>query len=189
MVCHGAQVAAVPADRPFVIGRGSGADLRLSDARVSRRHLMLRQTRTGWTVLDISANGTWLDGERVRQVDLDQEVRLNLGAANGPRITLTPGPPPSFPNYPLPRIPAAWPPEQRRGTRYSASTAPTERLAPSARAADRRTTPNGPAVPPSGHVSFDGDDPLADLGQTRLLHAVRLPAAAIGPRGLPYPAR
>ena len=107
MICHGAEVAAVPVDRPFVIGRGSAADLRLSDARVSRRHLMVRQTEQGWSVLDISANGTWLDGHRVRRVDVTREVRLNLGAANGPRITLVPGPPPSFPDYPLPAVPEA----------------------------------------------------------------------------------
>ncbi|MBL7487721.1 FHA domain-containing protein [Frankia sp. AgB1.9] len=105
MVCHGAEVATVPVDRPFVIGRGSAADLRLADARVSRRHLMVRQTEHGWSVLDISANGTWLDGERVRRVDVCREVRLNLGAVNGPRITLIPGPPPSFPDYPLPVVP------------------------------------------------------------------------------------
>jgi hypothetical protein len=149
---------------------------------------MLRQTETGWTVLDVSANGTWLDGERVRQVDLDQEVRLNLGAANGPRITLTPGPPPSFPDYPLPRVPVAWPAEQRRGSRISASTAPTERLAPSARGADRRTVPVRQSAAPGARASLEDDDPLADLGQTRLLYAVRLPAATLEPRGLPYPA-
>jgi len=121
MVRHGAHVTIVSAARPFVVGRGSGADLRLTDVRVSRRHLMVRQTAAGWSVVDMSANGTWLEGERVRSLDLLRETRLNLGATNGPRITLIPGTPQSIPDYPLPQVPEIWPPEPRRAVALSPS--------------------------------------------------------------------
>ncbi|WP_420497648.1 ATP-binding cassette domain-containing protein [Parafrankia soli] len=58
---------------------------------MSRRHLMIEATIGGWTVRDISSNGTWQLGQRVRRIDiLTDEVKLNLGAVTGPAVTLVP---------------------------------------------------------------------------------------------------
>ncbi|WP_171203532.1 FHA domain-containing protein, partial [Pseudokineococcus marinus] len=48
-----------------VLGRGAGADVRLDDPRLSRRHLRLDVDRRGALVTDLgSANGTLVDGVR-----------------------------------------------------------------------------------------------------------------------------
>jgi pSer/pThr/pTyr-binding forkhead associated (FHA) protein len=53
------------------IGRGLGADLRLDDNSVSRRHAILAPRQSGARVLDDrSSNGTYVNGRRVQQADL-----------------------------------------------------------------------------------------------------------------------
>jgi pSer/pThr/pTyr-binding forkhead associated (FHA) protein len=62
----------VPIVDPVVhVGRGFGADLRLEDPGVSRRHAILVRRPGGTRVLDDrSANGTWVNGRRVESADL-----------------------------------------------------------------------------------------------------------------------
>ncbi len=67
----GSHEATVPTGRPFVVGRGRTADLVLTDARVSREHLVIEPDAQGWTVRDVSSNGTWLGGQRVRRVAVE----------------------------------------------------------------------------------------------------------------------
>lgn len=62
----------LPLSQPVThIGRGFAATLQLEDAGVSRRHAVLVQRR-GRTLLldDRSANGTWVNGERVQEAEL-----------------------------------------------------------------------------------------------------------------------
>jgi HD-GYP domain-containing protein (c-di-GMP phosphodiesterase class II) len=48
------------------IGRHEGAEVRLDDASVSRRHAEVRPTERGWRVRDLgSTNGTYLNGTRL----------------------------------------------------------------------------------------------------------------------------
>jgi ABC transport system ATP-binding/permease protein len=56
-----------------VIGRGDGANVLIASELVSGRHASIRQDSTGFILEDLgSANGTWVDGERVvRPVRLD----------------------------------------------------------------------------------------------------------------------
>ena len=131
-VWYGAEVTTAPADRAFVVGRGAGVDLRLADARVSRRHILVERSDTGWSVVDISANGTWVEGERVRRVDLRQATRLNLGAVDGPRIILVPGSPApqAAARRPLPAQPAA--PAAALGTAAAAAAPPPSAARPQA---------------------------------------------------------
>ncbi|WP_299040318.1 FtsK/SpoIIIE domain-containing protein [uncultured Pseudokineococcus sp.] len=52
---------------PHVVGRGAGADVRLEDPRLSRRHVRLDVDRRGAVVTDLgTTNGTRLDGEPLR---------------------------------------------------------------------------------------------------------------------------
>ncbi|MBL7498202.1 ATP-binding cassette domain-containing protein [Frankia sp. CNm7] len=89
-ILSGTQTITVPSDRPFVVGRATAADLVVADNRVSRRHLLVEPTPDGWAAVDLSANGTWQAGRRVRRVDLRAETRFHLGAADGPHVTLVP---------------------------------------------------------------------------------------------------
>lgn len=63
------------------VGRGMTATLHIDDPTVSRRHALLVQ-RDGEVVLcdDRSTNGTWLNGERVREASLAHGDVIQLGA-------------------------------------------------------------------------------------------------------------
>jgi pSer/pThr/pTyr-binding forkhead associated (FHA) protein len=62
------------------IGRGLAADLRLDESSVSRRHAILVQRRSGSRVLDDrSSNGTFVNGRRVMQANLQNGDVLVLG--------------------------------------------------------------------------------------------------------------
>ncbi|WP_416219707.1 ATP-binding cassette domain-containing protein [Frankia sp. Cas4] len=80
----------ITGDRPFVVGRGKGSDLVLLDRQVSRRHVEITCTNSEWTAKDVSSYGTWVDGERVQQITVRGEVRLRLGALDGPELVMLP---------------------------------------------------------------------------------------------------
>src|SRR5271163_1968922 len=62
------------------IGRGLAADLHLDEASVSRRHSILHNGRSGVRVLDDrSSNGTFVNGRRIVQADLQSGDVLVLG--------------------------------------------------------------------------------------------------------------
>lgn len=96
----------VPLDprTPLAIGRDPACGLCLAEARgVSRRHALVRVSRTRagqWLLCDQgSANGTWLEGARLkdcRPLSDGDEIRLGL---NGPVLQFRAGgsPPPAAP--------------------------------------------------------------------------------------------
>jgi pSer/pThr/pTyr-binding forkhead associated (FHA) protein len=62
------------------IGRGLAADLRLDEDSVSRRHAILVHRQDGMRVLDDrSSNGTFVNGRRIVQADLQNGDVLVLG--------------------------------------------------------------------------------------------------------------
>jgi pSer/pThr/pTyr-binding forkhead associated (FHA) protein len=63
------------------LGRSLGADVHLDDPSVSRRHALVVQRGGGFILLDDrSMNGTWLNGERVRESRLADGDVIELGA-------------------------------------------------------------------------------------------------------------
>ncbi|HEU5060190.1 MAG TPA: sigma 54-interacting transcriptional regulator [Kofleriaceae bacterium] len=67
-------------DRPVLVGSGEEADLRLSDPKVSRRHVEIGLGRFGFVVSDLgSRNGTLFEGSRVSQASLPPGAILRLG--------------------------------------------------------------------------------------------------------------
>ena len=65
-----------------VIGRGSEADLRLSDTGVSRRHIELQVEDADVTLVDLgSTNGTTVNGRRVDRTVLADGDRIGVGAS------------------------------------------------------------------------------------------------------------
>jgi pSer/pThr/pTyr-binding forkhead associated (FHA) protein len=80
----------LPGDQPAVIGRSPESDVVVRHAKVSRRHVALEPTADGWTARDLSTNGIWHEGQRVGSVPIGRSpVRLRLGGAEGPELTLT----------------------------------------------------------------------------------------------------
>jgi two-component system cell cycle response regulator len=66
-------------DALTVIGRGD-ADLRVEDDGVSRRHCSIQPRGKGAVLVDLgSANGTFVEGERVRERVLSSEDRFQIG--------------------------------------------------------------------------------------------------------------
>ncbi len=63
-----------------VIGRGSGASLRIPDPQISRRHCEITDRETTLAIRDLkSSNGTFVNGRRVSEVDLAIGDRVILG--------------------------------------------------------------------------------------------------------------
>ena len=64
------------------VGADPGNDLVINDATVSRYHLEIVVEGEGYLLRDLaSANGTWVDGMRVREVFLPATAELTLGQA------------------------------------------------------------------------------------------------------------
>jgi pSer/pThr/pTyr-binding forkhead associated (FHA) protein len=62
------------------IGRGLAADLHLDESSVSRRHAILVPRPSGARILDDrSSNGTFVNGRRIQQVDLQDGDVIVLG--------------------------------------------------------------------------------------------------------------
>ncbi|MEM7808923.1 MAG: FHA domain-containing protein, partial [Planctomycetota bacterium] len=71
-------------DRPALVGR-ERANVRLDDNTCSRRHAELRPAAYGdrWTLKDLgSANGTWLNGQRVltQPIDIKSGDQIRIGS-------------------------------------------------------------------------------------------------------------
>jgi len=67
-------------EQPIHIGRGLAADLHLDESSVSRRHAILVPRPKGPRVLDDrSSNGTFVNGLRVQQADLESGDVIVLG--------------------------------------------------------------------------------------------------------------
>jgi hypothetical protein len=77
----------VPASGPPVevkdaalVGRDAGVDVLVNDSSVSRKHARLERWGSNWAVIDQrSANGTFLDGQRVTESVLKEGQELRFG--------------------------------------------------------------------------------------------------------------
>jgi pSer/pThr/pTyr-binding forkhead associated (FHA) protein len=66
-----------------IVGREPGCEVVVSDGSVSRKHARLEKRPGGWTVVDQgSANGTFLDSQRVAEATLRHGQELRFGAVS-----------------------------------------------------------------------------------------------------------
>jgi len=84
--------------RPFTVGRDPGNDIILRDPKVSRHHAEIVFERGFFVLHDLaSANGTFVNGKRVRVAPLTHGAKLRMGNSYGrfseelPTETDTPG--------------------------------------------------------------------------------------------------
>ena len=69
------------AKTPALVGREAGADIVVAHSSVSRRHALIERSGDEWQVADQkSANGTWIDGQRVIRAALRAGQSLRFGA-------------------------------------------------------------------------------------------------------------
>lgn len=69
------------------IGRATDNHVILYSAVVSRHHVELQRTDQGWSVVNLGANGTYLEGQRIDQVPLADQLIIRL-ARSGPNLQI-----------------------------------------------------------------------------------------------------
>ena len=145
------------------IGRANEADILLTGDSVSRVHAELRPTRGGWVLVDVaSAYGTFVDGQRVTELQLTRATTVQCGP-EGPgssfMVTPFPGevpvqgpapaaaappppPPPPLPPPTPPPAPSTPSPGPGAGFENTMIVAPTQRIGPVPGAPASRTGPD-----------------------------------------------
>ncbi|MGF1497088.1 MAG: FHA domain-containing protein [Elainellaceae cyanobacterium] len=73
------------------IGRSTDNDVILYSAVVSRHHVELRKVGSGWEIVNLGTNGTYLDGKRITKVAAEDGSVIRL-ARSGPNIQIRLGP-------------------------------------------------------------------------------------------------
>ncbi|MGW1074222.1 FHA domain-containing protein [Streptomyces sp. NPDC002537] len=76
--------------RSYTLGRDPQGDMVLQDARVSWRHATVRWGGRGWVIEDHgSTNGTYVQGQRIHQMEIGPGSTVHLGnATDGPRLNI-----------------------------------------------------------------------------------------------------
>ena len=69
------------------IGRSIGNDVILYSAVVSRHHLEIKCTNSGWELVNIGSNGTYIDGKRIAKAEAKDGMIVSL-ASSGPKIKI-----------------------------------------------------------------------------------------------------
>ena len=92
------------------IGRSPDNDIVVSDPTVSRQHAVVRSGAEGWELANVGSAPSYLSGQLVTRVLLDQVQEVTLGSADGPVLRLEPAlaaPPQPAPPQPAGPGPAA----------------------------------------------------------------------------------
>lgn len=69
------------------IGRSTDNHVILYSAVVSRHHVEIRKGTTGWEIVNLGANGTYLDGKRITTMPVEDGVIIRL-ARSGPNVQI-----------------------------------------------------------------------------------------------------
>ncbi|MDV7220668.1 ABC transporter ATP-binding protein/permease [Streptomyces prunicolor] len=79
------------ASRPYTLGRDPQGDVVVDDARVSWRHATISWSGRSWVIDDHgSTNGTFVQGQRIHQMEIGPGSSVHLGnATDGPRLSLS----------------------------------------------------------------------------------------------------
>lgn len=80
-----------PEEAPILIGRDVTARVCIDDERISRIHVRVEHTPTGWVAVDHSRNGIWLGGTQQSQVAITGTTTIHLGHPHGIPVTFTEG--------------------------------------------------------------------------------------------------
>ncbi|RII18593.1 ABC transporter ATP-binding/permease protein [Streptomyces sp. YIM 130001] len=77
--------------RSYSLGRDPGGDMMIDDARVSWRHATISWGGRSWVIEDHgSTNGTFVQGQRIHQMEIGAGTTVHLGnATDGPRVQLS----------------------------------------------------------------------------------------------------
>lgn len=141
--------------RPLSFGRDAGSDVVVSGSEVSRQHAEIRNEPDGYILVDISVNGTYINGERMGKTHLlarADVIRIGNDEFRFYADLATPSSPKPAPENPAPpdRPP---PPPQGAAQRLSDTMhgVPDEEPA-------RRNTPPSPEAAPLASLLFRSGD-------------------------------
>jgi pSer/pThr/pTyr-binding forkhead associated (FHA) protein len=142
--------------RPLSLGRDAGSDVVVSGSEVSRQHAEIRNEPDGYILVDISVNGTYVNGERIGKTHLlaradvirigNDEFRFYADAAN-----------PAAPK-PAPESPAAPPDPPSRPPEGAAQQLSDTMHGVQEEEATRRNTPPSPEAAPLASLLFRSGD-------------------------------
>jgi pSer/pThr/pTyr-binding forkhead associated (FHA) protein len=141
--------------RPLSFGRDAGSDVVVAGSEVSRQHAEIRNDPDGYVLLDISVNGTYVNGERVGKTHLLARADvIRIGNDEFRFYADAPGPtsPPPAPESPVPQDLPPRPPEGA-----------AQRLSDTMHGvpgedATRRDTPPSPEAAPLASLLFRSGD-------------------------------
>ena len=128
---------------PFTVGRSPDSDVQIVHPLVSRTHLQVTPTPTGWAVRCQGRNGMLVNGAVTHEALVTQGTRIQLGDASGPALGLTPVVSGSRPQTGAPNQP-----QQMGRPAPSAPSAPFIPSQPSAASAPQAAPLQRPAGPP-----------------------------------------
>ncbi|NJL82814.1 MAG: FHA domain-containing protein [Chloroflexaceae bacterium] len=69
------------------VGRSSQNDVVLYSAVVSRHHLEIRRNGLAWELINLGANGTYVNGQRIAKMTAEDGMVVRL-ASSGPQIQI-----------------------------------------------------------------------------------------------------
>ncbi|EUA91193.1 FHA domain protein [Mycobacterium ulcerans str. Harvey] len=136
-----------PSQRSFaagpdvIVGSDLHADLRVAHPLIDRAHLLLRFEQGSWVPIDNNSQSRiYVDARRVPLIDIRDGLAMNLGRADGPRITFEVGhhqgvigllpPPETMPGVaPADRPPSGGHPPRGLGTGRAAQLSQPSQLA------------------------------------------------------------
>ncbi|MEU9114239.1 FHA domain-containing protein [Streptomyces sp. NPDC048483] len=115
--------------RSYNVGRDPQGDMVLDDARVSWRHATVRWSGRSWIIEDHgSTNGTYVQGQRIHQMEIGPGSAVHLGnATDGPRISLSAAAAPAAGGFNAP--PAMAPPQQAQQAQQGWQAPPAQQPA------------------------------------------------------------
>lgn len=143
--------------KPVVIGRSEGVDIQLLDARVSRRHAVIRESVAGFMIQDMSTkNGTFVNKESIDKSLLFHGDTIIIGAYTLQFQDQTTQELASEFVEKIPSKPALPPLSVPRALADRKTTSP------------RARTQNSPQGPPPARVSRLDRKPPMDTGQTAI---------------------
>ncbi len=76
-------------DAPIIIGREFPAQVRIGDDTISRTHMRLDCTPTGWVAVDQSRNGIFIDDTRQSTIAIREGTTIYLGSPRGIRLAFS----------------------------------------------------------------------------------------------------
>jgi DNA-binding transcriptional regulator YiaG len=78
-----------PGEGPVVIGRERPSQVLIPDDRISRAHVRLDNTPSGWVAVDVSRNGMFVNGIRQPSLAVSDAITVQLGHPQGIPVSLT----------------------------------------------------------------------------------------------------